>query len=45
METPLDDGVAFQFQKIEPIREDDAYNNFRITVNVKYGENQQPHEN
>ena len=42
METPLDDGVAFQFQKIEPIREDDAYNNFRITVNVKYGKINSP---
>ena len=31
------DGISFEFQKIEPIREDDAYNNFRVHLRAKYG--------
>lgn len=31
------DGIAFEYQKIEPIREDDAYNNFRAHIRAKYG--------
>lgn len=30
------DGISFEFQKIEPIREDDAYNNFRVHLRAKY---------
>lgn len=33
----VDDGIQFEFQRIEPIREDDAYNNFRIHLIAKYG--------
>ena len=32
-----DDGILFQFEKIEPIREDDDYNNFRIHFTAEYG--------
>lgn len=31
------DGVVFEFTKMEPIREDDVYNNFRVHLQVKYG--------
>ena len=31
------DGILFQFEKIEPIREDDDYNNFRIHFTAVYG--------
>lgn len=31
------DGILFQFEKIEPIREDDDYNNFRIHFSAEYG--------
>lgn len=31
------DGIAFEYQSIEPIREDDAYNNFRVHLRAKYG--------
>lgn len=31
------DGILFQFEKIEPIREDDDYNNFRIHFTAEYG--------
>jgi predicted nucleotidyltransferase component of viral defense system len=31
------DGIEFVFQKIEPIREDDAYNNFRVHLEAIYG--------
>lgn len=36
------DGIVFGFQKIEPIREDDAYNNFRIHLRAKYGKIDSP---
>lgn len=36
------DGIIFGFQKIEPIREDDAYNNFRIHLRAKYGKIDNP---
>lgn len=32
-----DDGVQFEFQKIEPIREEDEYKNFRIHLYAKFG--------
>ncbi len=31
------DGVIFEFEKIEPIHEEDAYNNFRVHLRAKYG--------
>lgn len=31
------DGITFKFIKIEPIREDDAYNNFRVHLKAIYG--------
>lgn len=33
----IDDGISFEFQKIEPIREDDEYNNFRVHFVARYG--------
>lgn len=31
------DGITFRYEKIEPIREDDAYNNYRVHINASYG--------
>ena len=31
------DGMSYEFTKIEPIREDDEYANWRAHVNVRYG--------
>ncbi|MBQ5560393.1 MAG: nucleotidyl transferase AbiEii/AbiGii toxin family protein [Lachnospiraceae bacterium] len=31
------DGISFQFKKMEPIREDDDYNNFRVHFIANYG--------
>ena len=36
------DNIEFQFQRIEPIREDDAYNNFRVHIQAKYGKINSP---
>ena len=36
------DGISFEFKKIEPIREDDAYNNFRVHLRAKYGKIDSP---
>lgn len=36
------DGIAFEYRRIEPIREDDAYNNFRIHLLAKYGKIDSP---
>lgn len=33
----VEDGILFEFIKMEPIREDAAYNNFRVHLLVKYG--------
>ena len=32
----IDDGVAFKFTKIEPIREDDVYGGFRVSLIASY---------
>jgi len=32
----IDDGIAFKFTKIEPIREDDAYGGFRVSLVARY---------
>lgn len=36
------DGITFEYQRIEPIREDDAYNNFRLHLRAKYGKIDSP---
>lgn len=33
----VDDGIKFMLKTIEPIREDDAYNNFRVHLTAQYG--------
>lgn len=38
----VDDGIIFEYQSVEPIREDDAYNNFRIHLRAKYGKIDSP---
>ena len=32
----IGDGISFVFKKIEPIREDDDYNNFRVYFDAEY---------
>ena len=36
------DGIEFVYQSIEPIREEDAYNNFRVHLRAKYGKIDSP---
>ena len=36
------DGIVFEYKGIEPIREDDAYNNFRVHLRAKYGKIDSP---
>lgn len=38
----IGDGIEFEYQTIEPIREDDAYNNFRVHLRAKYGKIDSP---
>lgn len=38
----VEDGIVFEYKGIEPIREDDAYNNFRIHLQAKYGKIDSP---
>lgn len=38
----INDGITFEYQRIEPIREEDAYNNFRIHIAAKYGKINSP---
>ena len=38
----VNDGIEFEYSKIEPIREDDDYNNFRVYFNAKYGKINNP---
>lgn len=38
----VNDGMVFEYQDIEPIREEDAYNNFRVHLNAKYGKIDSP---
>lgn len=38
----VEDGIIFQYNGIEPIREDDAYNNFRVHLRAKYGKIDSP---
>lgn len=36
------DGIDFVFRKIEPIREDDNYHNFRVHIDARYGKINSP---
>lgn len=36
------DGITFEYKGIEPIREEDAYNNFRVHLQAKYGKIDSP---
>ena len=38
----VDDGIKFMLKTIEPIREDDAYNNFRVHLTAQYGKINEP---
>lgn len=38
----VEDGVVFEYQSIEPIRDEDAYNNFRVHLHAKYGKIDSP---
>lgn len=38
----VNDGIVFEYQSIEPIREDDVYNNFRVHLRAKYGKIDSP---
>ena len=38
----LIDGIRFVFKRIEPIREDDDYNNFRVYFEAEYGKIRNP---
>ena len=37
LQIDVEDGIQFVFEKMEPIREDDAYNNFRVHIRASYG--------
>lgn len=38
----VEDGIVFEFVKMEPIRDDDAYNNFRVHLRAVYGKVNNP---
>lgn len=38
----LNDGIRFAYKRIEPIREDDDYNNFRVYFEAEYGKIKNP---
>ena len=38
----VDDGITFTYKRIEPIREDDEYNNFRVYIDAEYGKIKNP---
>lgn len=40
--TDVGDGIVFEYAGIEPIREDDSYNNFRVHLRAKYGKIDSP---
>ena len=42
MAIDVGDRIVYEFVKIEPIREDDAYNNFRVHLNAIYGKVNNP---
>lgn len=42
MAIDVGDGITFEYKGIEPIREEDAYNNFRVHLRAKYGKIDSP---
>lgn len=42
LDIDVEDGVVFSYESIEPIREDDTYNNFRIHLRARYGKIDSP---
>lgn len=38
----VNDGISFNYKRIEPIREDDEYNNFRVFFDAEYGKIKNP---
>lgn len=38
----VEDGIVFEFVKMEPIRDDDSYNNFRVHLRAVYGKVNNP---
>ena len=42
LSTDVGDGITFVFYKMEPIREDDAYDNFRVHMEALYGKIRNP---
>ena len=42
LQLDVGDGIQFVFEKMEPIREDDAYNNFRVHIRASYGKIKAP---
>ena len=38
----VEDGIVFEFVKMEPIRDDDVYNNFRVHLRAVYGKVNNP---
>ena len=38
----VEDGIVLEYKGIEPIREEDAYNNFRVHLQAKYGKIDSP---
>ena len=42
LDIDVGDGIIFEYQGIESIREDDAYNNFRVHLRAKYGKIDSP---
>lgn len=38
----VNDGISFIYKRIEPIREDDEYNNFRVFFDAEYGKIRNP---
>ena len=38
----VNDGINFTYKRIEPIREDDEYNNFRVFLDAEYGKIKNP---
>ena len=42
VEMNVGDGIVFEVVKIEPIRDDDEYNNFRVHLKAVYGKVNNP---
>ena len=42
LEVDVGDGITFEYKGIEPIWEEDAYNNFRVHLRATYGKIDSP---